>query len=73
MYNIHSIELFLLYKTVLIVFLRNLIVYYFRGLEMEHPEGKKQQFRHLLFFAFHRGQKAAEAARDIGNVMEKVS
>ena len=26
---------------------------------------KKQHFRHLLFFAFHRGQKAAEAARDI--------
>ena len=32
---------------------------------MEYPEGKKQHFRHLLFFAFHRGQKAAEAARDI--------
>ena len=31
---------------------------------MEHPGGKKQHFRHLLFFAFHRGQKA-EAARDI--------
>ena len=27
--------------------------------------GKKQHFRHLLFFAFHRGQKAAETARDI--------
>ena len=32
---------------------------------MEYPGGKKQHFRHLLFFAFHRGQKAAEAARDI--------
>ena len=32
---------------------------------MEYPGGKKQHFRHLLFFAFHRGQKAAEAARNI--------
>ena len=32
---------------------------------MEYPGGKKQHFRHLLFFAFHRGQKATEAARDI--------
>ena len=32
---------------------------------MEYPGGKKQHFRHLLFFAFHRGQKAAEAAWDI--------
>ena len=32
---------------------------------MEYPGGKKQHFRHLLFFAFHQGQKAAEAARDI--------
>ena len=32
---------------------------------MEYPGGKKQQFRHLLFFAFHRGQTAAEAALDI--------
>ena len=32
---------------------------------MEYSGGKKQHFRHLLFFAFHRGQKAAEAARDI--------
>ena len=32
---------------------------------MDYPGGKKQPFRHLLFFAFHRGQKAAEAARDI--------
>ena len=30
---------------------------------MEYPGGKKQHFRHLLFFAFHRGQKAAKAAR----------
>ena len=29
---------------------------------MEYPGGKKQHFRHLLFFA---SQKAAEAARDI--------
>ena len=35
---------------------------------MEYPGGKKQHFRHLLFFAFHRGQKAAEAAQDIGMV-----
>ena len=27
--------------------------------------GKKQHFRHLLFFAFHQGLKAAEAAQDI--------
>ncbi|XP_076286030.1 histone-lysine N-methyltransferase SETMAR-like [Lasioglossum baleicum] len=26
------------------------------GLEMEYPGGKNQHFRHLLFFAFHRGQ-----------------
>ena len=32
---------------------------------MEYPGGKKQHFRHLLFFTFHRGQKAAEAAWDI--------
>ena len=32
---------------------------------MEYPGGKKQHFRHLLFFAFHRGQKVAEAAWDI--------
>ena len=32
---------------------------------MEYPGGKKQHFRHLLFFAFHRGQKVVEAARDI--------
>ena len=32
---------------------------------MEYLGGKKQHFRHLLFFAFHRGQKAAEAAQDI--------
>ena len=31
---------------------------------MEYPGGKKQHFRHLLFFAFYRGQKA-EAAQDI--------
>ena len=32
---------------------------------MEYPGGKKQHFQHLLFFAFHQGQKAAEAAWDI--------
>ena len=32
---------------------------------MEYPGGKKQHFRHLLFFAFYQGQKAAEAAQDI--------
>ena len=32
---------------------------------MEYSGGKKQHFQHLLFFAFHRGQKAAEAAWDI--------
>ena len=32
---------------------------------MKYPGGKKQHFRHLLFLAFHRGQKAAEAARNI--------
>ncbi|UYV64069.1 hypothetical protein LAZ67_2006479 [Cordylochernes scorpioides] len=34
-------------------------------LKIEYPGGKNHHFRHLLFFAFHRGQKAAEAARDI--------
>ena len=32
---------------------------------MEYPGGKKQHFGHLLFFTFHQGQKAAEAAWDI--------
>ena len=32
---------------------------------MEYPRGKKQRFPHLLFFAFHQGRKAAEAAWDI--------
>ena len=32
---------------------------------MEYSGGKKQHFRHLLFFAFYRDQKVAEAARDI--------
>ena len=32
---------------------------------MEYLGGKKQHFRHLLFFAFHQGQKLAEATRDI--------
>ena len=32
---------------------------------MEYPGSKKQHIRHLLFFTFHQGQKAAEAARDI--------
>ena len=35
---------------------------------MDYPGGKNQHLRHLLFFAFHRGQKAAEAARDIRGV-----
>ncbi|CAH2105176.1 unnamed protein product [Euphydryas editha] len=35
---------------------------------MEYPGGKTQHFRHLLFFVFHRDQKAAEAAWDICNV-----
>ena len=35
---------------------------------MEYPGGKNEHFRHLLFFAFHRGQKAVEAARDICSV-----
>ncbi|CAH2105218.1 unnamed protein product [Euphydryas editha] len=35
---------------------------------MEYPGGKNQHFRHLLFFDFHRGQKANEAAREICNV-----
>ena len=38
---------------------------------MEYPGGKKRHFRHLLFFAFHRGQKTAEAARDICMVYEE--
>ena len=38
---------------------------------MEYPRGKKQHFQHLLFFAFHRSQKAAEAAWDICMVYEE--
>ena len=38
---------------------------------MEYPGGKKQHFRHLLFFAFNQGQKAAEAAQDICMVYGK--
>ena len=38
---------------------------------MEYPGGKKQHFQHLLFFAFHQNQKAAEAARDICMVYRK--
>ena len=38
---------------------------------MEYPGGKKQHFRHLLFFAFYRDHKAAEAARDICMVYGK--
>ena len=38
---------------------------------MEYPGGKKQHFRHLLLFAFHQGQKAAEAAQDICMVYGK--
>ena len=38
---------------------------------MEYPGGKKQHFRHLLFFAFYQGQKAAEAAWDICLVYRK--
>ena len=38
---------------------------------MEYPGGKKQHFRHLLFFAFNRDQKAAEAAQDICMVYGK--
>ncbi|UYV75170.1 hypothetical protein LAZ67_12002729 [Cordylochernes scorpioides] len=41
------------------------------GLKMEYPGGKNKHFRHLLFFAFHRGRKVAEAARDICNVYGK--
>ncbi|CAD5232241.1 unnamed protein product [Bursaphelenchus xylophilus] len=35
---------------------------------MDYPGGKNLHLRHLLFFAFHRGQKAAEAAREICSV-----
>ena len=35
---------------------------------MEYTGGKNPYFRHLLFFAFHRGQKAAEAVHDICNM-----
>ena len=38
---------------------------------MEYPEGKKKHFQHLLFFSFHQGQKAAEAALDICNIYEE--
>ena len=36
----------------------------FVRLTYEISGDKKQHFRHLLFFAFHRGQKAAKAARN---------
>ncbi|UYV71429.1 hypothetical protein LAZ67_8003154 [Cordylochernes scorpioides] len=42
-----------------------------RGLKIKYPGGKNQHFRHLLFFAFHRDQKAAEAALDICKVYGK--
>ena len=32
---------------------------------MEYLGDKNQHFQHLLFFAFHQGQKAVEAAQDI--------
>ena len=32
---------------------------------MEYPGVKQQYFGYLLFFTFHRGQKAAEAVQDI--------
>lgn len=68
-YYTHVTELFLLYKTELIVFSSNLFFFYFWGLERYvYPGGKKQYFRHLLFSAFHRGQKATEAIWDICNV-----
>lgn len=40
---------------------------------MEYPGGKNEHFRHLLFFAYNQGQKAAAAARKICEVYgEKV-
>ena len=54
-----------LYKLIVIIFLNNLILLYFQAFEMEIPGGKKTHFRHLLYFAFCRNQKAAEAAGDI--------
>ncbi|UYV72174.1 hypothetical protein LAZ67_9002063 [Cordylochernes scorpioides] len=41
------------------------------GLKMEYPGSKNQQFRHLFFFAFHWGQKAAKAAQEIFNAYGK--
>ena len=38
---------------------------------MKYPGGKRQHFQHLLFFTFHRDQKAAEAAQDICMVYGK--
>ena len=35
---------------------------------MNYPGDKNHHFRHLLLFAFNRGQKAAEAAREICSV-----
>ncbi|KAJ0172093.1 hypothetical protein K1T71_012066 [Dendrolimus kikuchii] len=32
---------------------------------MEYSGGKNKHFRHLLFFAFHRGHKAAEVVLDV--------
>lgn len=32
---------------------------------MDYPGGKNEHFRHILFFAYHRGQNAAEATREI--------
>lgn len=37
---------------------------------MEISDQKKSFFRHLLYFAFRRGEKATEAARDIFDVYD---
>jgi len=65
---IHLIDLFLLYKPIFLLFLDNLIFQHLSGFEINYLGGQNQHFRNLLFFAFHRAQKAAKASRDICNV-----
>ncbi|UYV64977.1 hypothetical protein LAZ67_3002631 [Cordylochernes scorpioides] len=38
------------------------------GLKIEYTGGKNQHFRHLLFFALHRGQQTAETVQSICNM-----
>ena len=58
-------ENFLLYKIVCFDFLILLIFVYFQIIKMEYQVDKTEHFLHHLLFAFNRGVKVAEAAREI--------